>query len=248
MNCDDWREASSARLDGEDPGVDVARLDDHLAGCAACRAWLNEATRVTRLARLQPLGVPDLTESVLAAGHAEKPAGGGPRVRAARWLAVARLGLCAVAAGQWASGVAEIFDGSVSAAVPVHSARELGSFNLAVAVGFAWVAWRPARARAQLPLLSALVAILAACTVFDLVLGHAWPRGEAAHLLLVAGLALTAVLARYGTEHGHPPSPVEAGERSGSPPGDGGPPSPLSRPRRRGAEPGAARAVHRRVA
>lgn len=138
-----------------------------------------------------------------------------------------------------------MIDAGMSAVAPVHSARELGSFNLAVAVGFAWVAWRPARARTQLPLISAIVGILTACTVFDLVAGHVSSRGEIGHILLLAGLALTAVIARHGAQPGPPASHVGQ-DIPRRPPGGGAQPRPPYRPPRLG--PGPVRAVRRWVA
>lgn len=208
----------------------VAELEAHLAGCAGCREWLGEATRITRMVRLEPLDAPDLTASVLARVHADDMRRDAERrVRGARRLAVAQVALLAVAAGQCASGLAAVIDAGMSAVVPVHSARELGSFNLAVAVGFAWVAWRPAWARTQLPLISAIVGILTACTVFDLVAGHVSARGEVGHVLLLAGLVLTAVIVLNGAEPGPPASHVgQAGPRR--PPGGGAHPGPPYRP------------------
>ena len=50
--CDRAREAISARIDGEDPGLPDDALDAHLATCAACREWQQRAHAVTRRARL----------------------------------------------------------------------------------------------------------------------------------------------------------------------------------------------------
>ena len=43
MECDRAREAISARIDGEDPGVPGGALEAHLAGCDACRNWQQRA-------------------------------------------------------------------------------------------------------------------------------------------------------------------------------------------------------------
>ena len=48
MRCDDVHEALSARLDGEAATQPDALIDAHLAGCAACRAWLVRAEGVTQ--------------------------------------------------------------------------------------------------------------------------------------------------------------------------------------------------------
>lgn len=201
MECWTCREAASARLDSEDPGVDPARIEEHLAGCTDCRDWLAKAVRVSRVSRLHRVEeVPDLSASVLAqVGQQHRRSHPGAGI-------LARVALAAVAAGQWAAGLAVVFDQPVGASLPVHGAHEMGAFNLAVAVAFAWTAWRPRWARAQLPLLGTLVGIMAALTVRDVVAGHATVAAEAGHLLLAAGLALTAVLARRYA----PPAPLPA--------------------------------------
>lgn len=220
VGCEDYREALSAQLDGEDPGIDVARGDAHLAGCPGCREWLRQAVQVTRAARIQPADdVPDLTETILArvGGEARDTA----LDRRARRMAVLRVGLFAVAAGQWASGLAVTFAPG-STGVALHGSHELGAFNLALAVAFGAAAWRPSRARAHLPLLVALVGGLTVLTAFDLAVGHATLLTEAAHLLLVAGLVLTAVLARGDPAPGSPPAARNAGASPAGFPGRGG--------------------------
>ncbi|MGW2544408.1 zf-HC2 domain-containing protein [Kitasatospora sp. NPDC001574] len=46
MRCAQLRTALSARLDGEPAGVPDRRLDKHVARCAACRDWLEQAERL----------------------------------------------------------------------------------------------------------------------------------------------------------------------------------------------------------
>ena len=75
------------------------------------------------------------------------------------------------------------------AGAPVHIAREVGSFDFALAVGFLFVGWRPARAYGMLPLVAALVACLGITTAVDLARGTASFLGESAHLLDLFGLA-----------------------------------------------------------
>lgn len=75
MACEQWREMLSAQLDGEDDPGDRARVDDHLAGCAGCREWLDRAATVNRLTRTGLVAdIPDLTGAIMAALGA---AGGG---------------------------------------------------------------------------------------------------------------------------------------------------------------------------
>jgi len=56
--------------------------------------------------------------------------------------------------------------------LPVHYARHLGSIDVALAIGFLWVAWRPARALGGvLPIVAALVACHIGSSVVD-VMSH----------------------------------------------------------------------------
>jgi plastocyanin len=52
MDHDEWQEAISAEADGELDPSESARLDEHLAGCAACRRRLAELVAARRRLRL----------------------------------------------------------------------------------------------------------------------------------------------------------------------------------------------------
>jgi predicted anti-sigma-YlaC factor YlaD len=68
MGCEQWREALSAQLDGEETVVGQAETDVHLSRCSDCRHWLDRAATVTRLARTSVVTHrPDLVETVLGA-------------------------------------------------------------------------------------------------------------------------------------------------------------------------------------
>jgi len=68
MQCDRLREAISARIDSEDPGLREGAVDAHLGVCAGCRAWQHWAHVVTRRTRLGGLFLDhDLTPRVIAA-------------------------------------------------------------------------------------------------------------------------------------------------------------------------------------
>jgi len=82
------------------------------------------------------------------------------------------------------------------AGAPVHIAREVGSFDFALGVGFLFVGWRPARAYGMLPLVATLVACLGVSTAVDLARGTATLLGESAHLLDLFGLASVWELAK----------------------------------------------------
>ena len=53
MRCDTIREALSARIDGEDPGLGEHVLDDHLAGCSACAGWADDLATLHRMVRVR---------------------------------------------------------------------------------------------------------------------------------------------------------------------------------------------------
>jgi predicted anti-sigma-YlaC factor YlaD len=46
-SCDRYREALSARMDGEDSGIPEAHIDAHLEECVDCRTWTTAAEMLT---------------------------------------------------------------------------------------------------------------------------------------------------------------------------------------------------------
>ena len=52
MDCVQAREAMSAQMDGEPPGVSEPLLDAHVERCQGCQAWREAAFEVTRRARM----------------------------------------------------------------------------------------------------------------------------------------------------------------------------------------------------
>jgi predicted anti-sigma-YlaC factor YlaD len=189
MRCDDVQEALSARLDGEalPPGLDGAGIDAHVAGCAACASFAAGAAAQHRALRVRVAEpVPDLTGAILAATAPSRP----QPVR--EW---ARYGLFAVAATQLLLAIPAILLGSDPGA-SIHVARELGSFDVAIAVGLLWAAWQPKRAAGLLPLAAALAGAMLLTAVLDVVGDDAPPMGEAHHVLDLAGLGLLWALSR----------------------------------------------------
>jgi len=201
MDCDDLREAISARLDGEDPGVDDGALDAHLTACGTCRAWADGAATLHRLVRVQAADpVPDLTDAILARATGApdpRPAAARPRpVSSARWA------LVAVALTQLVLAAPDLLLGGDGSAT--HVARELGAFDVALAVGLVVAAWQPARAWGLLPVGAALALVLGFAAVADVLEGSATVLDESHHLLEVAGLALLWLVAREARAHGGP--------------------------------------------
>jgi predicted anti-sigma-YlaC factor YlaD len=185
MTCSQARLALSARLDGEDPGADAARLTDHLDGCAACRRWLAAAERLRGAVRVP--AAPDLTVAVLARLAADRTAAD-RRTAAARarveW--VLRLGLGAFASVQLLLALPGVF--GVAGAHPHHEVT-------AFAVAFLLAAFRPALARPYAPVGLVLAGCLALSAVLDLAQGYTTLGHEAAHLLTVVPAAMLVALA-----------------------------------------------------
>ncbi len=195
MQCARFREAISARLDGEFLGMPARELDDHVSGCAACTAWADDVAQITRRARLASSpAIPDLTAAVLSALPRELP--GAARAARAQLLGTAlRVALVAVAVAQAGLAWPALTTGAAAMSAPVHMARESGAWNLAVAAAFLAVAAGPRLAAGALPFLGTLVALLAPVTVADLAAGHVHADRAVAHLLLLAGTLIVAAIA-----------------------------------------------------
>lgn len=198
MSCLPYREAVSARLDGEPLGMPAPELDEHLAGCSSCRAWTSAAEQVTRRARLAAAPpVPDLTAAVLGALPRELP---GARQAARTRLTESALRLLLLVVGAAQAGLAwpVLVSGAGAMSAPVHMAHETGAWNLGVAAAFLAVALGPRLAAGALPFLGSFTALLVPVTLADLGAGHVHADRAVAHLLLLAGVLLVAVVAWRG--------------------------------------------------
>lgn len=235
VNCADCREAVSAALDGEDHPVERTSIDTHIGRCASCREFVDRAALITRFART---GVarpgPDLVDAVLAAA---------PPVGRPRRTDVLRALLAMVGVGQLALAVngvlaARTGDGhhadGLGGASLAHFAHESSAWNLALATGFLYAAWRTARSAGLVPVLASFVGVLGVLSLLDLAAGRVDPERLVSHGLVVAGLVLMVALTRLGRRHdGGTPDTVRGGNRpavrgpvptapEGSPSGDGG--------------------------
>lgn len=184
LTCHAAREAISARIDGEDPGVAETTLDRHLAACGACRTWEEAAIDVGRRLRVQPAAtVPDLTDRILTATGSP-----GPGIR--RGL------LAAVAAVQITLGILQFaiegfgHGGHLHGEWARHLFDEGAAWNLAVGVGMAWTAWFPRHARGFAAPLATFVAVLMAISIRDLVADAVPVARVVSHLPLLVGLGL----------------------------------------------------------
>ena len=190
MPCHPFREAISARLDGEPLGMPARELERHLDSCADCAGWSDDASRVTRRARLASApAVPDLTGAVLAALPQELP---GAAAAARRQLVDTGLRLALLAVGVAQAGIAwpVLVTGPGAMSAPTHMTHETGAWNLAVAAAFLAVAAAPRLAAGALPFLLSFTALLVPVTLADLGAGHVHADRALTHLLLVAGVVL----------------------------------------------------------
>jgi predicted anti-sigma-YlaC factor YlaD len=190
--CAPYREAVSALLDDEEPGLPRPELDAHLVACAACRdhaALLGRTHRALRVRDAVP--VPDLTEAVLARV--------GPRRTAP--LAVVRWALLTTGALLVVLGLAGLVDGAPGELTHTH--RELGAWYTAFGAALLVVAHQPDRARGLLPFAALLGIGLAGTALADVASGRSTAVEEASHALELLGVALVAAAARVA-----PPVPV----------------------------------------
>lgn len=204
MDCDTTRRALSAEIDGEEAGVDTTDLATHLAECAGCARWYEQATRIGRLARLGPARhSPDVADQVLAQVRLPR------RMRARTWLAAAVI---VVAVAQLGVGLVNLFApvGMPPEQLPAgqHMNHESAAFNVAFAAALLAVGVNTRRATSHLPVLASFVAVLATASLIDLAAGEVeWLR-LATHLPIVTGLVLTLLLVRT-----QPPIPGPVGRR-----------------------------------
>jgi predicted anti-sigma-YlaC factor YlaD len=188
MRCSRFRQAVSARLDGEDPGVPAGRVDAHLAACSDCRGWAMAARSLPALTEA-PLERTSPDPGVLASLLAEARPGRRALISVREW----RIVLAVIAAVQLATAWPGVLTGGHASE---HLAHELTSLDIGLAVGFLFLAWQPSRAWGALPLVGFLVACLAGASVLDLLSGNALLGREVVHLLEVAGLGCLWMLAR----------------------------------------------------
>jgi predicted anti-sigma-YlaC factor YlaD len=189
MRCSRYRQALSARLDGEDPGLPIARLDAHLGSCAGCRDWAVSAGSLANRVGDAPAGQPDLNSAVLAT----LLQGARPRrtfLSLGEWRVVLALVATLQLVVAWLDTA--FHQGEASG----HLAHELTSWDAGLGIGFLLLAWMPSRAWGALPVVAALVAALVGTSAADLLTGHALVGRELVHALELAGLGCLWVLAR----------------------------------------------------
>jgi predicted anti-sigma-YlaC factor YlaD len=195
--CSEVRDAVSAGLDGEDPGLSQTVIDSHLQGCDQCRGFAARVGALHRSMRVTAApAVPDLSVPILAAIGADE--GETTGVSDKRDL-LPRFVLALAGALQLALSLPALVLGD-DAGLPVHAARHIGSFGAALAVGFLYVAWKPSRVTGLLPVMTALVVCLVGSSVADAMAGTTPALTEAPHLAEIVGVAAMWLLA-HPTPH-----------------------------------------------
>ena len=202
----------SAQLDGEDDPADRPLVDEHLAGCADCRQWLDRAATVNRLTRTGVVTpVPDLTAAIMAAA----PVAPAERAGITRSLVTAGrlyLALAAVGAVQLILGLTQVGGGDSGAhvhaglaATPGHLWHESAAWNVAVGAGFLFIALRRSRPSGLVPMLTAFVGMLLLLSVNDLSAGRVDATRLVSHGFVIAGYLLVIALSRVAAGPAQPP-------------------------------------------
>jgi predicted anti-sigma-YlaC factor YlaD len=222
VDCERYREALSARLDGEDEPIEPALVDAHLAGCAGCRQWEREAIAVTRLVRLRPMvSTPPSVESLMA-GFSTTPTDrtSGRRFGLAalrgvfgaagkrRLVMALRVLLGLFGAAQFVLGIAQAATAASTEHLhgSGHVFHESAAWNVAIGAGFAWIATRRATPAGALPMLTAFVALLALLSASDLLNGTVETTRLISHGFVLAGYGIVVALSRPALDPGRPPA------------------------------------------
>jgi predicted anti-sigma-YlaC factor YlaD len=215
VTCERAREAISASIDGEEPGIEARLVDAHLRHCPACREFkaMIEAAPRAGAVGLAP-EMPDLSRRVSKLAAIAD--------RASKWSTVRAL--LAVVAIQIIVFSVPHLTARDESGVTAHDSRHLGAFSLAYAVALLVVAVRPARARTVLPVACVLAGALVITAVIDLANGNIPFLGEALHLPEILSVGLVWALAvptRKRPSPGVRPSPprltlVDKAEREAS--------------------------------
>ena len=185
IGCDESIELLSVVADDEATRHERTALDDHLDGCESCRRVATRFELVDRRIRFRPAEpVPDLVVAVTTRARPAILGRGG-------WM---RPGLAWIAVVLFAQNISPLVFGTVDGA-ETHLARHLGAFGVALAIGFAYAAWRPNRAFGMLPFVAALVITMTASAGFDLLDGGRTAVAEATHLAELIGLSLLWMIA-----------------------------------------------------
>lgn len=187
MTCERAREAISASIDNEQPGVDARLIEAHLRHCSACRDYksLAEITRRAGALGIAP-EMPDLSRRITKLAAIAD--------RASKWSTVRAL--LAVVAIQIIIFSVPSLTARDETGAAAHDSRHLGAFTIAYAVALLVVVVRPARARTVFPVACVLAGALVITAAIDLANGNVPFLGEAQHLPEILSVGLVWALAK----------------------------------------------------
>ena len=180
MKCELARDLLSAVTDGETTSEETTAVAQHVEHCSACSSYSERLDVLDRQIRIRPAEpVPDLVSAVTARARPAKLGRGG-------WL---RPALVWIAVVMFAQSIPALILGS-TAGTDEHMARHLGAFGVALAIGFAFSAWKPHRAFGLLPFTAALVGTTLVSLGADILGSGRNPLAESVHLTELIGLTL----------------------------------------------------------
>ncbi|GGF20927.1 hypothetical protein GCM10007298_16090 [Williamsia phyllosphaerae] len=213
MECEVAREALSARVDGERESVPAARVDEHVAGCRDCQAWVRFVDQ--QVHHLPAVTSPDVdqTPQILARVDSTPT---GAWVRSVRWLrftgiyaALFVVGLVMVGVGvaQMAGlhfGMTQ--SGPMSTMSGDHLMNESTAWSLALGVCLVAAARWHGLIAGLAVVLGVFVVVLFAYVVHDAVASDVTMSRGVSHLPVVAAFLCAAAAHRIGARSTHPPA------------------------------------------
>lgn len=207
MDCDTAREALSARIDGEREPIPGARVDEHLAGCPACRDWQAAAVEQTQLLRRLA------GRSQLAA--VGRPAAGRPRSVVAGSISWRRWALGGIGVIQLGLALAQGLGADLGippAAAGGHVLHESTAWSAALGVVMLAAAIRPAMAGGLAWVLVSFAAFLALYEIIDTDEGRITIDRPLTHLPVVVGAVLALLVWRRDRPDGPRPDRTGLGD------------------------------------
>jgi predicted anti-sigma-YlaC factor YlaD len=178
------RELVSAELDDEISDDERQILSHHLQTCADCAAFSLQAGGLHRRMRVSVApDVPDLSPAIMAN---IRPPAMLPLLARYVLLLLGVVTLAVALPDLWNNGMSEM----------AHGGRHLGGWDIAFSIGLIIVAVQPHRARGLLPMAAALVGVMVASAVVDVVGGHTPGMAESTHALELLQLFVLYLVAR----------------------------------------------------
>lgn len=201
VECEVAREALSARVDGEHEPVPSARVDEHVAGCADCRAWHDAMTG--QAARLHRLAADPPPLGVAAPRAATRRGGWGWPRWALLVVGVVQVALAAVQGFGLDVGLAH---GGM--AMSGHLLNESTAWSLALGAIMVAGALRPSAAEGLAAVLSVFAVALAVFVVVDAEHGAVTAARILTHVPVVLGALLAVLVWRRAARPGPVPTQV----------------------------------------